>query len=772
MSAAAGRSRPGDGATGTSQPTPVSSHPRPGPGTTALAPRLPWASSPAAFRSLRATLVIPSLFALTAVGIGDLQMATFAAFGGVATLVLAGFGGPRRRRLVAHLGLALAGSVLLTIGTAVSAAPWLAALVTVPVAFTVLFAGVAGPNAASGATAAMLAYVLPAASPGVAAMVPSRLAGWWLASLVGTAAVLLLSPRPPADRLRAAASASATALADLIAAALAGGAVEDGRTQAVAAERRLRAAFSAAPFRPTGLAAPDQALADLVETLEWCTALVGDAVSGADLTRGSASDRELVAAAGGVLRDVADVLLGGEAAPDLEQLERLRGVVAATWKQGPLLTEEDRRAVHLCFHARTVAVAVRAAAVDAMIVARRSSPETIAVQRRRWYGDLGADARAAGGGGRRLASLSAFAGAATRHASLRSVSFRNSLRGAAAVAAAVAVADLSGVQHGFWVVLAVLSVLRTNAASTGATALRALGGTAAGFVVGAALIVAIGTDTAVLWALLPVSVLVAAYTPGVAPFAVGQAAFTVEVSILYNLLVPVGWTVGVLRVQDVAIGCVLSVAVGALVWPRGAAAVVNDDIGDAYRWGAAYLTQAVAWFLGLREQPPDAAIPAVTAALRLDDALRGFLAEQGTKGVAKEELWRAVGGAMRLRLTAHSLAGLPRGMLGDPQRSDLSREAEQLSAWYQQLAAHTIGLAELPVALLEGVDGDAVAPAGGPGAAAPVPQPAAALMAHQHLRHLRLHLAEIVGPVAQVAAQAHRPLRGLPARAMAARSRR
>ena len=41
-------------------------------------------------------------------------------------------------------------------------------------------------------------------------------------------------------------------------------------------------------------------------------------------------------------------------------------------------------------------------------------------------------------------------------------------------------ADISGVQHGFWVVLGTLSVLRTNAASTESTALRALGGTLLG----------------------------------------------------------------------------------------------------------------------------------------------------------------------------------------------------------------------------------------------------------------------------------------------------
>ena len=87
--------------------------------------------------------------------------------------------------------------------------------------------------------------------------------------------------------------------------------------------------------------------------------------------------------------------------------------------------------------------------------------------------------------------------------------------------------------------------------------------------IGAALLVGIGTNPDALWAVFPVAVLVAAYAPGTTPFLVGQAAFTVTVVVLFNLLDPVGWTVGLLRVEDVAIGCAVSLAVGVLLWPRG-----------------------------------------------------------------------------------------------------------------------------------------------------------------------------------------------------------
>lgn len=123
---------------------------------------LPAWSAPAAMRAVRATLVMPGLFALTSTVIGDPQMTLFAVFGSFATLVLVSFGGTRRNKAVAHLGLALTGSATLVIGTLASSTAWLAAVVTVPVAFAIFFAGVASPNAQAGVLGALLIYILPA----------------------------------------------------------------------------------------------------------------------------------------------------------------------------------------------------------------------------------------------------------------------------------------------------------------------------------------------------------------------------------------------------------------------------------------------------------------------------------------------------------------------------------------------------------------------------------------------------------------------------------
>ncbi len=130
--------------------------------------------------------------------------------------------------------------MLLTIGTAINAHTLLAILVTIPVAFGVFYAGVAGPNAAAGLTGALLAYTLPAASPGTLSMVPDRLGGWWLASVTGTVAVLALSPPlPPPDPVRSASAALARLLADCLHAALRGEAQDEHLDMFVAAKHDL-----------------------------------------------------------------------------------------------------------------------------------------------------------------------------------------------------------------------------------------------------------------------------------------------------------------------------------------------------------------------------------------------------------------------------------------------------------------------------------------------------------------------------------------------------
>jgi uncharacterized membrane protein YccC len=289
------------------------------------------------------------------------------------------------------------------------------------------------------------------------------------------------------------------------------------------------------------------------------------------------------------------------------------------------------------------------------------------------------------------AALHATERLAAEHASPRSVLFRNSVRGAAALAVSVFIAQEAGLQHAFWVVLGTLSVLRSNALGTGATVLGALAGTAVGIVVGAGLIIAIGTNEGVAWAVLPVAVLLAAYAPRVVSFAAGQAGFTLVVLMLFNLIQPSGWEVGVVRIEDVAIGFAVSIAVGLLFWPRGAAALMRDSLGTAYARAADYLVATAHRLVGDDDpiRPEQAALAATVAADRLDDAFRQYLGERSTKQMNMESVATLVGGARRVQRTGLSLLALTRmtdvSALGEECARSLDRELEALHGWYMSL---------------------------------------------------------------------------------------
>ncbi len=96
-------------------------------------------------------------------------------------------------------------------------------------------------------------------------------------------------------------------------------------------------------------------------------------------------------------------------------------------------------------------------------------------------------------------------------------------RRAAGFGLAVLAADGLGVQHGFWVALATLAVLRSSAINTGQSAVQALLGTAGGIIAGGLLVEAAGIDTAACWILLPLAVAFMAIAPAAFSFAAGQA---------------------------------------------------------------------------------------------------------------------------------------------------------------------------------------------------------------------------------------------------------
>jgi hypothetical protein len=128
-------------------------------------------------RAARTAIVMPAMFAIGDKVIGNPIMATFAAFGSFALLLLVDFSGPMRDRLLAQAALAGVGAVFVCLGTLAGRAVWLSAVAMVVVAFGVLFSGVVSSVLAGATTSLLLAFILPVTFAGPLSSIPARLAG-------------------------------------------------------------------------------------------------------------------------------------------------------------------------------------------------------------------------------------------------------------------------------------------------------------------------------------------------------------------------------------------------------------------------------------------------------------------------------------------------------------------------------------------------------------------------------------------------------------------
>jgi Fusaric acid resistance protein-like len=610
----------------------------------------------------RAAVVMPSVFAFADKVIGNPQTAIFAAFGSVAMLVLVDFTGPMRSRFVAYLALACVGVGNIVLGTFCSRNAWLAAAAMAVVGFAILFSGVINGYFAAAGTSALLTFILPVTIPVSFSEVPARLGGWGLAAVAAICAHMLLWPTRPRATLRSDAARACGALADLAA---------------------------------TG---PTAALASLVDELDWLLSFLVRRADLPSLDLCGEENAEAVAATVAALRASAATLAGVGERPNFQRIEVARDAVARALvrriSELPPALDVDGfgSALETPFRVRVISYSARQVAGYALLASGMAAPELDELD------VAGGDfvTRPTRG------SILATERYAVEHAGARSVWFRNSVRGAAGLAVAVYIAQRSGLQHSFWVVLGTLSVLRSNALSTGWSVLSALAGTAVGIVVGAAIVIAIGTHDYVLWAVLPVAVLLAAYAPRAISFAAGQAGFTVVLFVLFNIIQPVGWTVGLVRIEDVAIGFAISLGVGLLFWPRGAATVLRESLASAYGRSADYVVATAGQIIAGGGQSGSVvpAQAAATAVHQLDDAFRQTLAERSAGGVNLESVGALVAGAARVRRAAQSLSALGRMTDGDAGLTqcgqNLDGEIHALRSWYITLGDSFIHSTAIP----------------------------------------------------------------------------
>jgi uncharacterized membrane protein YccC len=623
-------------------------------------------------RSLRAAVIMPSVFALTHVLFSNPQVALFGAFGSFALLLLVEFTGRPHIRIASYMGLYVVGACFTVLGTVVSTHKVAAVVTMAVVGFAVLFAGIVAPQAATATTAALLTFVLPVAVAQPVSAIGPRLIGWTIAAVFSITACMLVWPPPWHDNLRRRLAAAISAVARLADARSQG--AEGPQSYAAVADglQQLQQQFSGTPYPPTGAASGAVALSKLVGRVEWVaenSVSIGDEQWSTE----PVPARAVIEQVAETLHQSAALVCDGEGHP-VHESARIAAVQQSTQKLDQLMTaalEADVRtltdsetapvrdsgspgldvddesiagALDPGFHARALGFATEMVA-DAALEA--AGAEASVIDRR-----LGMPGESA---------PQAFAHRLLSHLSFRSVWFRNALRGAVGLALAVTVVEVSNVSHGFWVVLGTMSVLRSSALGTGATALRAVGGTAVGFIAGSVIMIGLADHSVFLWVVLPLVVLLSGMAPSMISFAAGQAAFTLVVIILFNIIQPIGWKVGLTRIEDVAIGCGVSIVVGLLFWPRGATAALGRALSTAFAESSAYLADAVERLTVTRRQVDTDASQQSShrAYLLLDDAFRQFFAERGAKIVSVETISRLFTGSNRLRLAAFTLATLP-----------------------------------------------------------------------------------------------------------------
>ncbi|MER7680695.1 FUSC family protein [Streptomyces sp. NPDC096934] len=640
----------------------------------------------ATHRAVRAALVLPALLAVCGQVLHSPPMATFAAFGAFSMLLLVEFSGSLVERIRAQVGFAAVWAVLISLGTLVAGTAWLAVCLTVVVVFVFLFSGVVSFVLAGAGTALLMGFILPVTSPAPLSDLPARLAGVGLASAASILTTCVLWPRKTSQPLRLPAARVCASIAVLVRAEVrslgdrgdqpTSGQLRAAVCQAASAAEELRHSFVATNYRPTGLSVSSRAVVRLVDELGWLGERASDGLPDAHSGRPACDDvtLETLDAIASVLEQ-ADFVLRNPTADHASlvlasanlrtAVEKLETTTTPRFSvprrrsaesDGRAFVERDVRAfverTETSFRSQELAFAALHVADNVVLASLAEG--------RPWHEQLL---------GRMQGELVTPAASARERASAhfrwRSVWMHNSLRGALAMGIAVALVNVTSVQHSFWVLLGTLVVLGSNAVSTGRKAVRAVVGTAAGSLAGLAVLLAVGHHVSLLWLALPLAVIIAGIAPTAVSFVAGQAAFTLLLIILVNTGKAPDWHSALVRLEDVGIGCVVGILVGLVFWPRGAAAEVDRALADAYAKSATYLGEALE-YAGSRfvRQPVRAGGPlvahrrAAAASRRLDDAFRNLLSERGPQPPHLPDVVDLVMGVATLRMTADAVTGL------------------------------------------------------------------------------------------------------------------
>ncbi|KOG07009.1 MULTISPECIES: FUSC family protein [Streptomyces] len=590
----------------------------------------------AARRALRVTIAATAGFYVLLYGFDSAVGATYALFGAIAMAGLSHLPGSGRQRAVLLAGVVPVCWVLITLGTYLSVRTWSAVLGMLVVGFALAFMAVGGPRFAGGATGLQLMYILPSFPPYDPASLGERLAGATLGLVLLTIAEMTLLPEPAAlpyrERVARAAESAARCADRLRSAPYTLPEATLGIAQALSTG--LRSSQIPEAERPAGAGLRPRALAHAglaTRTLLGRLKVLPPPRPGAVTPReggagsGTTGGAERDAAARGADQDgeaaeehvgrktragAADVAQDGEPDPLRAVADAARETAARLRGSSPdgraharlrqvrrsLTAADDGSPAVLRRNAALLEVADAALAMStAADIAVRGRAAGVSPSGPFWYARM----RAPQLWWRRLSG----------HVGGRSVFFQNAVRISLALAAARLIAGIDTLPHGFWVLLATLTLTRTTVRETRATERRALTGTLVGALAAAALLAVAGTDIEVYAVALPPLMLLTFTLGPVKGVGWAQALFTVVVSLVFAQLAPATWQLAEFRLLDVLTGSAIGAVFGLLAWPRGAHDELRRSVAELLRTAAEIVVATTAQITAGGRRVPLATAP-------------------------------------------------------------------------------------------------------------------------------------------------------------------
>ncbi|EGX54528.1 hypothetical protein SZN_37506, partial [Streptomyces zinciresistens K42] len=595
---------------------------------------------------MRVTLAAAAGFYPFVHGLGEPVLALYALFGPISLGLLSPIPGSGRQRAEVMLKALPVALALVALGTALAVTTWAAVLGMLAVGFVLAFAAVAGPRPAGAAPGLQLFYILACFPPYAPQTLGLRLAGLTFGVLALVLCELLVLPQPPDPAYRVRLAAALTAARDTLTGR---GGLSPRRLRETGAGLRLSAVPPAE--RPAGPGRAARALAQagsaarrLLEQLAHLSeagelrGLVRDGAGGGTRDgrpgrdRADTALRSLLPRVVRLLDETAAALRTGRAAPGpqrtdeaVDEFQRLRARQAA----GP--ADAVPPAAVLRRQAALLAVAESVRALEVSVGVALDGRRTAPIEPRElfWYAHAPAS---------RL-WLRRIAGNLTP----RSVQCQNAVRVAAALAAARLVAGSLDLTHGFWVLLAVLTLARTTVGAAWAAVRRAVTGNLLGALAAGALLTGLGRHTGAYAALLAPAMLLAFALGPLLGVAWAQGLFTLVVATAFAQIAPASWRLAEARIVDVATGSAIGLLCAMCAWPAGARAEVRRTM-------AALLAECGPLIRGsvglLAAVPPGSVAAPPTAAalhrLRLaESAYAQFRSEPGSDAPARAD-WHGV----------------------------------------------------------------------------------------------------------------------------------